>query len=378
MRGLVDDARFTPMPPRDFWGRHRAAKQRKERRLGAGPHLTQTRPARSQQDEGHEAGVVTSRTPSTWPHAPAGQPRHIFEPRDFQTMFQSPQQIETWFNHFPVLKQRNFYIVQKHYATAKHFDLRLQLDGATVSWAIPRGMANWEESERNRYAVETNPHPINYSLFEGLSSGTTACWDIGYYIIVKRQHRAGPNLTDDDTSDEDGGSGLSDTRTQDQVQEDLFAEAYHRVAFRGLPPRWGRPGRAAPADSGSFRQFIVELHGHRFKGLRLRFSRPARFVQLAMPKKSRSGDPARTRRTYFVALDPRTGDKGSENKAVPQTSILTGRTMEQIKAAGRLEAVLPTNLLASFRESWHSSDDSDYDDELLNEVADPGFRSGTP
>lgn len=60
---------------------------------------------------------------------------------------------------FPALKKRNFWCVQRHQARglsplsscvmvgrradgglAHHYDLRMQLDGSTVSWAIPKGL----------------------------------------------------------------------------------------------------------------------------------------------------------------------------------------------------------------------------------------------
>lgn len=34
-----------------------------------------------------------------------------------------------------------------------------------------------------RLAVETNPHPIGYTLFEGGGTGTTAVWDLGTYKV---------------------------------------------------------------------------------------------------------------------------------------------------------------------------------------------------
>lgn len=41
---------------------------------------------------------------------------------------------------FPALRKRNFFCIQRHQARALHYDLRLQLDGVTFSWAIPKGL----------------------------------------------------------------------------------------------------------------------------------------------------------------------------------------------------------------------------------------------
>lgn len=93
---------------------------------------------------------------------------------------------------FPALRKRNFWCIQRHQARALHYDLRMQLDGATVSWAIPRGLLGMSKSgEAHRLAVQTTLHPISYTTFEGsdgriLPSGRrcgTMLWDVGTYTI---------------------------------------------------------------------------------------------------------------------------------------------------------------------------------------------------
>lgn len=41
---------------------------------------------------------------------------------------------------FPVLQQRNVWCIQRHIATAPHYDLRLKLRQGLPSWAIPKGL----------------------------------------------------------------------------------------------------------------------------------------------------------------------------------------------------------------------------------------------
>ena len=44
----------------------------------------------------------------------------------------------------------------------------MQLDGSTVSWAIPKGLLGIsKKGESSRLAVETTLHPISYTVFEG-------------------------------------------------------------------------------------------------------------------------------------------------------------------------------------------------------------------
>lgn len=74
-------------------------------------------------------------------------------------------------------------------ATARHFDLRLQLDGQTVSFAIPKGLSHWNLAgvkPETRLGVMTTLHPLGYSLFEGGRDGTTAMWDCGTYKVSER------------------------------------------------------------------------------------------------------------------------------------------------------------------------------------------------
>lgn len=77
------------------------------------------------------------------------------------------------------------YGVQWHDATRKHFDLRLEWDGALLSWAVTRGPSL--NVKDKRLAVRTEDHPLDYLGFEGTipkgnyGAGTVMLWDIGYW-----------------------------------------------------------------------------------------------------------------------------------------------------------------------------------------------------
>jgi bifunctional non-homologous end joining protein LigD len=131
------------------------------------------------------------------------------------------------------------FVVQRHRARRLHYDLRFEIGGVLVSWAVPRGPTL--DPDVKRTAVHVEDHPVEYLDFEGViprgeyGAGDVIVWDLGTWE---------PHATDDPAAAVAAG----------ELHVDVHGD---KLRGRLILIRSGRPG-----EGGSGPQQWLLVHKH--------------------------------------------------------------------------------------------------------------------
>jgi bifunctional non-homologous end joining protein LigD len=134
---------------------------------------------------------------------------------------------------------RGVFCVQKHDATRLHYDVRLEIAGTLMSFAVPKGPSY--DPKLKRLAVETEDHPMMYADFEAripegqYGAGDMLLWDLGTYETVPPEQ-------------------AETMRAKGHLHVRFFGEklrgGWHFVRTKGSAGRDGTDARARARSSG--------------------------------------------------------------------------------------------------------------------------------
>lgn len=119
-------------------------------------------------------------------------------------------------------KAGNSFVIHKHAASRLHYDLRLEMDGVLVSWAVTKGPSL--NPDEKRLAVHVEDHPLAYGAFEGTipkgqyGAGAVIIWDRGTW-----------------TSIGDARAGMAKGHLEFQLSGQKLTGRWHLVRMQGKP-----------------------------------------------------------------------------------------------------------------------------------------------
>ncbi|MDP2670980.1 MAG: DNA polymerase ligase N-terminal domain-containing protein [bacterium] len=153
------------------------------------------------------------------------------------------------------------YVVQKHSATALHYDFRLEMGGVMPSWAIPKGPSL--DNSVKRLAMQTEDHPLDYRHFEGVipageyGAGPVIIWDEGWYLP---ETEISPGIRKEIRDKKEGEKAMLAGLEKGEIKFFLYGKklkgSFTLVKTKGFPP--GKAGKNAWLLIKHKDHFVVE------------------------------------------------------------------------------------------------------------------------
>lgn len=144
--------------------------------------------------------------------------------------------------------KRLAFVVQKHKATALHYDFRLEVDGVMSSWAVPKGPSL--DNTVKRLSMQTEDHPLDYRHFEGsipegeYGAGTVMIWDQGWYLPeVEIEKGIRKEILDKKAGEKAMLEGLEKGELKFFLYGSKLKGSFALVKTKGFPP--GKAGKNA-------------------------------------------------------------------------------------------------------------------------------------
>ena len=134
------------------------------------------------------------------------------------------------------------FVVQKHKATALHYDFRLQIGDVMPSWSIPKGPSL--DPKIRRLAMPTSNHDLEYRNFEGkipkgeYGAGIVMIWDEGtYHPEIEIEKGARYEVTDFDEAQKVAINSLKEGNLKFRLFGKKLQGSFALVRTKGMMAR---------------------------------------------------------------------------------------------------------------------------------------------